>query len=103
MFEGSETAGLVERKEVGDADPGPQDPVLWRQQTNTHGLPSPVEEKGQHGHSLKRGAPDTCLDRLLFLFWAHYIEDDPHLLCTGLLQAVTQNKGEGVANYIKEE
>ena len=47
--------------------------------------------------------PDLCLDRLLMLFWAHYIEDDPHLLCTGSLQAVTENKGEGAANYIKEE
>ena len=25
------------------------------------------------------------LDRLLLLFWAHYSEDDPHLLCTGSL------------------
>ena len=46
---------------------------------------------------------DPCLDRLLLLFWAHYIEDDPHLLCTGSLQEVTENKGEGVANYIKKE
>ena len=29
--------------------------------------------------------PGPCLDRLLLLFWAHYIEDDPHLVCTGLL------------------
>ena len=47
--------------------------------------------------------PDPCLDRLLLLFWVHYIEDDPHLLCTGSLQVVTENKGEGIANYIKEE
>ena len=34
--------------------------------------------------TLSRGeCPDTCLDRLLLLFWAHYIEDGPHLLCTG--------------------
>ena len=26
---------------------------------------------------------DPCLDRLLLLFWVHYIEDSPHLLCTG--------------------
>ena len=25
------------------------------------------------------------LDRLLLLFWAHYIEDGPHLICIGLL------------------
>ena len=58
--------------------------VLWLQWTNSHGLPSLVEEKGQRGHS--RGEqPDPCLDRLLLLFWAHYIEDGPYLLCTGLL------------------
>ena len=28
---------------------------------------------------------DPCLDRLLLLFWAHYIEDGPHLLYTGSL------------------
>ena len=39
------------------ADPGPQDPMLWRQQTNTHRPPSPVEEKGQRGYSLKRRTP----------------------------------------------
>ena len=31
------------------------------------------------------------------------VQDDPHLLCTGLLQAITENKGEDVANYIKKE
>ena len=45
--------------------------------------------------------PDPCLDRLLLLSLAHYIEDGPHLLCIGLL--VTENKGEDVANYIKKE
>ena len=48
-------------------------------------LPSPVLEKGGQGESLKRRVPDPFLDRLLLLFWAHYIEDGPHLLCTGLL------------------
>ena len=34
--------------------------------------------------TLSRGeCLDPCPDRLLLLFWAHYIEDDPHLLCTG--------------------
>ena len=33
--------------------------------------------------------PDPCLDRLFFLFWADYIEDGPHLLCTGSLEVVT--------------
>ena len=36
--------------------------------------------------TLSRGEyVDPRLDRLLLLFWAHYIEDGPHLLCTGLL------------------
>ena len=51
--------------------------VLWR-------------KKGQHGLSLSvREGPDPCLDRLLLLFWVHYIEDGPHLLCTGLLWVMT--------------
>ena len=52
-------------------------------------------------------APNPCLDRLLLLFWAHYIEDGPHLLCTGSVRfrwlPLTENKGEDVANYIKRE
>ena len=46
--------------------------VLWRQRDSTATL-----SRGEH--------PDPCLDRLLLLLWAHYIEDDPHLLCTGSL------------------
>ena len=54
--------------------------------------------------TLSRGEHlNPCLDWLLLLFWTHYIEGDPHLLCTGSLQEVTENKGEDVANYIKEE
>ena len=37
---------------------------------------------------------DPLLDRLLLFFWAHYIEDDRHLLCTGSLKGVTENKGD---------
>ena len=57
-----------------------------------------MEKKGQHGHSLSEREgerareslrePNPCLDRLLLLFWAHYIEDGPHLLCTGSLQVI---------------
>ena len=32
----------------------------------------------------RRELHDPCLDRLLLLFWEHYIEDDPQLLCTGV-------------------
>ena len=60
--------------------------VLWRKRDSTATL-----SRGEH--------LDPCFDRLLLLFWAHYIEDGPHLLCTGS----AENKGEDVANYIKEE
>ena len=59
--------------------------VLWHQWTNSHGLPSLVEEKGQLGHSFK----ESSLTLALWFFWAHYIEDGPHLLCTGLHWMVT--------------
>ena len=61
--------------------------VLWLQWTDSHRLWSPVEEKGQDGRAtLSRGEhPDHYLDKLLLLFWASYIEDGPHLLCTGSL------------------
>ena len=65
------TCGLKNRKtSLSDADPGPQDPVLWLQYTNTHGLQKSCAGKGtvrplsqeestsEHlGHSLKRRAP----------------------------------------------
>ena len=65
-----------------DVDPSPWDPcvvmrqihtdyrVLWRKREGTATL-----SRGEH--------LDPCFDRLLLLFWAHYIEDDPHLLGTG--------------------
>ena len=40
---------------------------------------NPVEKKGWHGHTLseregeRAREPDPCLDRLLLLFWVHYI------------------------------
>ena len=33
----------------------------------------------------ERERADPCLDRLLLFFWAHYIQDCHHLLCTGSL------------------
>ena len=46
--------------------------ILWR--------------KRDSAATLSRGERlNPCLDRLLLLFWAHYIEDGPHLLCTGSL------------------
>ena len=65
--------------------------ILWRERDNTATLAT-----GEH--------TDPCLDRLLLLFWAHYIEDDPHLLGTSSLWLpFTENKGEDVATYIAEE
>ena len=50
--------------------------------------------------------PDPCLDRLLLLFWAHYIL---RMVLIYYAQVhfrwlpFTENKGEDVANYIKKE
>ena len=77
--------------------------VLRLQCTNSRGLPSSVEEKGQQGHSLKRRAPQPLPWQAFIAFVGHYIEEDPHLLGTDLLLAVTENKGEDVTNYIKKE
>ena len=72
-----------------DADPGPQDLVLWLQYTNTHGLQKSCGGQGTAA-TLSRGErPDPCLDRHSLLFWAHYIEDGPHLLCPGSLEVIT--------------
>ena len=56
--------------------------------------------------TLSRGErPDLCLDRLLLIFWARYMEDGLHLLCTGSFRWLpfTEKKGEDVANYINKE
>ena len=66
--------------------------VLWRKKDGSATL-----SRGEH--------PNPCLDRLLLLFWAHYIEDGPHLLYTGCFWWLpfTENKGKDVAKYIKKE
>ena len=79
-IQGWHGVGAEVRLKIGGCDvvTSKQCPQCYgRDETNSHGLPSPVEEKGEH--------PDPCLDRLLLLFWAHYIEDGPHLLCTDSL------------------
>ena len=56
--------------EPNDADPCPQwDPCVVAAMDKFTQTTSPVEEKGRL---------DPCLDRLLLLFWAHYIEEGPH-------------------------
>ena len=69
-------------KSCGDADPDPQDlcvvaamdkftwttEILWRK---TDGMATLQVRERVRG-------PNPCLDRLLLLFWVHYIEDGPH-------------------------
>ena len=87
-----------------DADPGPWDQCVVAETRQIHMDYRVLWRKKDSRATLSRPEPlDPCLDRFLLLFWAHYIEDGPHLLCTGSLQAVTENKGEDVANYIKKE
>ena len=92
---------LREKRKVNfsDADPGPQDPVLWVQYTNIHRVQKSCGGKGlawppskrERVRGLERAQEraDPRLDRLLLLFWAHYMEDGPHLLCTGSPQVIT--------------
>ena len=80
--------------------------VLWMQQINLYACKSPVEKKGWHGHSLSERGRQRARgpQSLLLLFWVHYIEDGPHLLCKACCRRLPfiENKGENVANYIKE-
>ena len=65
--------------------------VLWR--------------KKDGSATLSRGErPKPCLDRLLLVFWAHYMEALIYYaqVCFRWLP-FTENKGEDVANYIKKE
>ena len=78
-----------------DVDPIPWDPgavvamdkftwtteILWRKRGGMAALQ--VRESVRARESPRE--PSTCLDRLLWLFWAHYTEDGPYLLCTGSL------------------
>ena len=40
----------------------------------------PVERRDSTAPVSVREGLNPCLDRLLLLFWVHYIEDGPHLL-----------------------
>ena len=71
--------------------------ILWRKRDGRATL-----SRGEH--------LDPCLDRLLLLFWAHYIDESPHYLVLIYYAQVrfrwlhfTENKGENVANYFKEK
>ena len=51
--------------------------ILWRKRDCVAAL------------QVRERAFDPHLDRLLLFFWAHYMEDSPHLLCTGSPQVIT--------------
>ena len=51
--------------------------ILWKQRSCVAAL------------QVRERAPDLRLDRLLFFFWAYYIEGDLHLPCTGSPQVIT--------------
>ena len=54
--------------------------------------------------TLSRGErPELCLDRLLLLSWAHYIQDGPPAQVPFGWLPFTEDKGEDVAKYIKKE
>ena len=81
--------------------------VLWQQWTNSHGLLSAVEEKGQHGHCLKRRAAPPLPGQTFIVFlgtlhggWSsfiHYAQVHFRWL------PFTDNKAEDVASYIRGE
>ena len=56
--------------------------ILWRKRDSMATLEVRESERARES---PRETADPHLDRLLLLFWAHYIEDGPHLLCTGSL------------------
>ena len=102
-------------KSLGDVDPSLQDPVLWLQYTNTHGLQKSCGGKGmawplskwERARGLERAQEraDSRLDRLLLLFWAHYMR----MVLIYYAQVhhswlpFTDNKGRNAANYFREK
>ena len=71
-------------KHMAEADPGPwRDPCVVAAMDKFTWTTQSCGGKGTAWPLSREEYPDPCLDRLLLLFWAHYIEDGPHLLCTG--------------------
>ena len=68
-----------------------------------HRLQKSCGEKGLHSCSLSEREPRPQPGQAFIVFLGTLHQDGPHLLCTGLLRVVTENKREDVANYIKEE
>ena len=56
--------------------------ILWRKRDSMATL---QVREGVRARESPRERADPHLDRLLLLFWALYMEDGPHLLCTGSL------------------
>ena len=56
--------------------------TLWRKKD---GMATLQVRESERARESPRERADPCLDRLLLLFWAPYIEDGPHLLRTGSL------------------
>ena len=84
----------------------------------SHGLLSPVEEKEQHGHSLKGRVPQSTVATLsreehpdfgltgFYFFSGHITLRMVFIYCAQVhfrWLPFTENKGEDVANYIKKE
>ena len=73
-------------KYLYDADPGPRNLYVVAESRQIHTVYRVLWRRRDGVDTLSRGERlDPCRDRLLLLFWAHYFEDDPHLLCTGSL------------------
>ena len=96
---------LENQMSEGDADPGLQDPVLWLQYTNTHGLQKSCGGKGTARPLFQEESTPTlaltvfyCFSRpltskMVLLYYAK--------VCFGWLSFA--EKGEDVTEYIKEE
>ena len=87
-----------------DVDPGPQDPCVVAEMKQIHRDYRVLWRKRDGMATLSREEHlNPCLDRLLLFFWAHYIEDGPHLLCTGSALGGYRKQRRGCCYYIKGE
>ena len=77
--------------------------VLWLQWTNSHGLPSPVEEKEQLSQLSQEESASTLALTDFYCFSGHITLRTILIYYAQVHFRLTENKGEGVANYIKEE
>ena len=95
-----------------DADPSPQDPVLWLQYTNTHGLQKSCGEKGmacplskwERVRGLERAQESQPLSGQAFIVFLGplYQRWSSFIMHRFVLWLSFADKGEDVAEYIKE-